>query len=390
MFFSINTYPLDNFDQVHKFDRLYVGVDAGWTLHETATHLMLYKGYCDTNTMSNIVESVIEQTEPTLLGNFCFIIMNKQTGIIKIKTDLYRSFPIYYRRYFEVTNLIPSEHVVWTNNLIEMDQELDVIVTKFNTIGTVNDSLLSVDEVIDSIDQIMDRKVLGLMKNNHLPVRVYLSGGVDSLLVYSYLQKHNVECDRVKYNHVDHDKFWMMNSYDITRNWGYQQIHHWVEPTMLVSGAPGDEFMLRNPVTGDQYLKFRNMNMLELLKQPHWYGCYHYSYFCREKNMAVFRDQDVPTWRTAKEMIWHLCNNVINDWQHWHIGNTLTWTPLRDLEILKLMLRLPVEDALGQLMDCRISKEIIRRNSPELLNLLSEQKNTSNLMRNIALSEFRE
>jgi hypothetical protein len=74
---------------------------------------------------------------------------------------------------------------------------------------------------------------------------------------------------------------------------------------------------------------------------------------------------------------------VINDWQHWHLGNTLTWTPLRDLEIFKLLLRLPTDLATAQIMNSDISQQLIEKNSPGLTALISDQKNTGNVMNNL-------
>ena len=87
---------------------------------------------------------------------------------------------------------------------------------------------------------------------------------------------------------------------------------------------------------------------------------------------------------TKKELQWSLCNNAVNDWQHWHIGNTLTWTPLRDLDIYKMFLRLEPKDAVGQVMDSFISMGLIERNCPGLSNTISDQKNTGNYLKNLA------
>jgi hypothetical protein len=78
-----------------------------------------------------------------------------------------------------------------------------------------------------------------------------------------------------------------------------------------------------------------------------------------------------------------LCNTVVNDWQHWHLGNTLTWTPLRDLELFKLFLALPYEQAVAQIMNSAVSCELIERNVPGLTQVLSDQKNSGNAMRNL-------
>jgi hypothetical protein len=86
---------------------------------------------------------------------------------------------------------------------------------------------------------------------------------------------------------------------------------------------------------------------------------------------------------TDQDFNWSVCNTVVNDWQHWHIGNTLTWTPLRDLELFKLCLRLPPELAKGQIMNSTVSRTLIEQNVPGLTSVLSDQKNTGNVMRNL-------
>jgi hypothetical protein len=74
---------------------------------------------------------------------------------------------------------------------------------------------------------------------------------------------------------------------------------------------------------------------------------------------------------------------VLNDCQHWHLGNTLTFTPLRDLALFKLLLRLPFADAVAQIMHSEISLALIERNDPELLKYISPIKNTGETFSNL-------
>jgi hypothetical protein len=66
----------------------------------------------------------------------------------------------------------------------------------------------------------------------------------------------------------------------------------------------------------------------------------------------------------------------LNDNQHWHLGNTLTFTPLKDIEITKILMGLPKEDLLGQIKNGDITRELIANNDQSLLQYLSDQKNT--------------
>jgi hypothetical protein len=78
-----------------------------------------------------------------------------------------------------------------------------------------------------------------------------------------------------------------------------------------------------------------------------------------------------------------LCDIVANDWQHWHLGETLHWTPLRDLEIFKILMRLPLSDAIDQIMDSTLSRALIEKNVPGATELISDQKNTEPILKNL-------
>ena len=212
-----------------------------------------------------------------------------------------------------------------------------------------------------------------------LPIKSFLSGGVDSLLVYSYLTRAGASVDVVEYLHVDYDHFWRCNSHHLKKFWAYNQIHHWIAPTVLASGAPGDEFMLRSPTTATMYLHSCNHDIRELLKNNP--TCLHHDHFLKPKNKQSIDRYYHAT--SVEQTIWDICNNLVNDWQHWHIGNTLTWTLLRDIEITKLLLRLPLESAIGQVLDSALSKKLIERNILGATAWLSNQKNIEPIRKNL-------
>ena len=384
MFFSITPTPKDNFSQCHRIESFDIYTDEGWYLDQVDRFSVLYKGYADIGTMKTMLPTIVRQQEPELRGNFCAMVFDPETNTIQIKTDRYRSFPIYITDNEEITNLLPQSWTAWSDSLITIDQHLRVTEEKFNLVGPINLDLITLDQAVDQIDSILSERVQGFLQHNTLPIKAFLSGGVDSLLVYSYLQRFTDNYELVKCQHVDYDRFWLMNSGTLKeRFWGYSQIHHWTEPCILTSGAPGDEYMLRSPTTCDLLLKFNNIRMVELLNLPSWRGCLHQEYFRMPKNYKIFEQQKLnPDW--DKEMMWwNLCNTIANDWQHWHLGNTLTWTPLRDLEIFKILLRLPLDIQLTQIMNSDISKVLIERNSPGLSRLISDQKNAGNALRNL-------
>jgi len=383
MFFSISKSPKNNFSNFYQLGKNYVSTDAGWQQLQIKNTTVIYKGYADSDTLDNLLPAIIIQDEPKNLGNFCAIVYDSDSNEIKIKTDRYRSFPIFVDSSQEITNLVKYDYVVWTDGLVTIDSNLTVTETKFDVIGEIDTTPLSVDEVVEKVNTMLSLKTQQFVKHNKLPIRVFLSGGVDSLLVYSYLQKYTNDYQLVKCQHIDYDRFWLLNMHTLKKFWGYQQIHHWNDPCVLTSGAPGDEFMLRSPTTVDLFLKANGYNILELLNQPQWKDCLHRSYYQKPDHLDIFQSQTIDLGIDAESLMWKLCNIVVNDWQHWHLGNTLTWTPLRDIEIFKLFLRLPADQSLPQIMNSDISKQLIDQNKSGLTRLISDQKNTDNCMKNL-------
>lgn len=365
MFFHIADQPQENYPCHCHLGGFWVSTDSGWQLEQVGTAQVLYKGYADSAPLENLLLDIVLQTTPHTLGNFCALVMVDNT--LTIQTDRYRSFPIYISD-TGINNLIATDHTAWTDSMITVHADLIVTETKFDVIGH---AWLPTSN-IDQIDQLLTDKIQQFLSHNQRPLRVFLSGGVDTLLLYSYILKLGVDHDMIWNLHTDLDEFYLANSADIKKYWGYRQIHHWQQPCVLASGTPGDEFMLRSPTTANQYLLKNGTSIAQQL--PAHPDCLHFEYFT--KHLPLFDGQKPAT---APE----LCNTVINDWQHWHLGNTLTWTPLRDLQLFKLFLALPYEQALGQIMNSSVSRELIERNVPGLTEVLSDQKNTGNAMRNL-------
>jgi hypothetical protein len=365
MFFHIAHQPQENYPCHWQLGSFCVSTDLGWQLEQVGTAQVLYKGYADRAELTDLLMDIVLQTTPRMLGNFCAMVMVDDT--LTIQSDRYRSFPIYIGDH-SVNNLIATDRTAWTDSLITVHADLEVTENKFDLIG--NTELPA--STIDQIDELLINKIQRFLSHNQLPLRLFLSGGVDTLLLYSYVHRLGAEYELVWNLHTDLDEFYLANSGDIKKYWGYRQIHHWQTPCVLASGTPGDEFMLRSPTTANQYLLARGTSIPEQLTRHH--NCLHRDYF--SQYTELFNSQT-----SASDI--ELCNTVVNDWQHWHLGNTVTWTPLRDLELFKLFLSLPYEQALGQIMNSAVSCELIERNVPGLTQLLSDQKNTGNLMRNL-------
>lgn len=381
MFFSLSKEVKTNFPNQYTLGELVLNTDNGWHTYSTSSHKVVYKGYTDIGSVILLIDDIIKQQQPVITGNFCCVVYNTETNDITFNTDRYRGFPIYYNNN-EVTNLENLDNTVYSDNIISVNQQLELsypLKSNFDLIGTINTNTLTANEVIDQIDLLLTEKTKNFIRYINRPIKVHLSGGVDSLLVYSYLQKHTDNYELIKCQHFDYDRFWLLNEHLIKQNWSYTQLHHWRESCVLTSGAPGDEFMLRSPTTASMFLKYNNVNIRDVITAD----CLHYNYFNRLKHQELFDSVQLNKMLTKEKFYHTLCDTILNDWQHHHIGNTLTWTPLRDLRIFKLLLQLPLNDAMGQILNSNISQQLIERNFPNGTKLISDQKNSGAPMKNL-------
>ena len=382
MFFYISKSIQSNFPNNYTTTNFVISLDQGWI--ETADqhgNKIWYKGYLDNAILSDYVLSIANEHEPTYNGNFCIIKVFDQG--LTLHTDRLRSFPVWHCEN-GLTNLHPIGETVWTDSTIMLTNDLSLVHAKIDVIGHVEESTLSFEQVVEQVDDILNTKIENFLKNLKLPLRVFLSGGIDTGLVFAYIDKHTKNYELVLNSHIDYDYFYLKNHGFLSSFWGYNQIHHWQEPCVLASGAPGDEFTARSPTTANLLLLHYGTSIPKLLKDPAYADCLHYLYFDKQKYLDYWEQQAKEyTPGSLAEVIKTCCNYNANDWQHWHLGNTLTWTPLRDLEIFKLFARLEPTALKNQIMNSAVQKELIRRNNPRVLNYLSTQKNSKNHMENL-------
>lgn len=374
MFFSITHHADDRFPFHHDLGPFVIGTDAGWSVRTTQHHTLLYKGYLDHHCIDQRLDQIRQEQRPGHTGNFCVMVYDHHSQQIDIKTDRWRSFPMYYDQNRELTNLVPLSKTVWCDGVVTIDADLwcKELTVEFDF------STKSSASTLDDIDVLLADKIQAFVKHNRLPIKIMLSGGVDTTLLYSYMLRFGIDHEVIWESHRDHDYFFLANHHDLIQYWGYIAMPHYRNPCVIVSGAPGDEFTLRSPSTCNQWLLANGSSIpAQLDLHP---DCLHAAYFA--KYQSLYADQQ-RNFQPPDDIVQHICDINLNDWQHWHLGHTLTWTPLRDLELLKLFLALPSDLIKGQIMNSDVSMALIERNHPGLSDIVSDQKNVGNYMRNL-------
>jgi hypothetical protein len=381
MFFSINTAEHDTrFPVRHIHNGFYLALDHGWNYKLINDTLFFYKGYCDNGPLESILQNYLTDTTPQHSGNFCVIVVGDTT--LCVTHDINRSFPLCVYNNEFLTNFpddeidLPKENV-WSDTLVELSKngiKFKQVNNQYNKPNFLETQ--SAADCVKSIASIIKEK-LKFFDTNTLPVNSFLSGGVDTMMSYALAQSY-INVNLVAAEHFDLTEFTLKNYQKITHNfWGYRQIHHWKNPTVLVSGACGDEVFLRGPDMAALWCAWNNYNVVDVLDSIEY--SYHKKYFLKPDKKQIF----VDAWNNRSaiqnysysELCEKICNNVVNDHQHWHIENTITWTPFKDIRILHEILRLPKEDLFDQILYGSIDRKIIAEFNPELNHYVCDHKN---------------
>jgi hypothetical protein len=191
-----------------------------------------------------------------------------------------------------------------------------------------------------------------------------VSGGVDTMYLYSIMRQAGIEFELVDYEHFDYDQFTNHFIKPLrTDYWAYRQIHHWRQPCILATGGCGDEYLFRGPNTVAIWAAWHGIDLVRtMIHQPKGYMV---SYLMRDKNRKIFdhawqnRQQILDDYPTREHLMRYLIDINLNDHQQWHLGHTLTWTPFKDIEIFKIMLRLDHDSLLRHWINAELNWSLI-------------------------------
>ena len=372
MFFNITPVIDRRFPYNYSLDFATLNCDAGWQQFNINNHVIFAKGYSDTHSLCELANDFYQAG--TYTGNFCLI---KFSNTVEITHNKNRGFPLRFCQ-DSVTNLFCSESYqnVWADDNIQIDNNWKIVTNKIQLDTTVQTECLSTTSALDKIFNILIIDIEKFIRTNSPKLKLFCSGGLDTLLVYSLLTYTNTKFDLVTVDHYQTDNFTEANKLALEKNWAYKQIHHWQDPSWVATGGCGDEYFLRGPAVISMLSAWHDIDFNNLLTQST--DSYHYRHFSKydiwqtDWNERRQLQQKYPTKALLNQQI---LNVLLNDHQHWHLGNTLTYTPFKNIEIVKILLQCSVEDLLPQFLNGQLTKDLIARVNPAFLDFLSLYKN---------------
>ena len=380
MFFEISKIKNQNYPNNYELrNGIFLNCDLGWQRIEYKNHIIFFKGYIlDELKDKNFYESIIKDPTPKFNGNFFGIIVG---DTITITNDNCRGSPLQYVQNEKITNLERDHTPVFADKYLTIDDQLTVKENQFSPY-TVSYESVEYDSALNQVDKILCDSFEMFLSKNIKPLKIFITGGIDTLTLFSYIKKFTKNFEIVDYEYKKFTHFHVKNwNTKINKFWAYRQMHNWGEiPTILITGSCGDEYLLRGPNTLSILAEYHQIDVLSLLEKNT--QCYHYAYFKKDENKKYFQNKKNVGTSLKKNVIDHILNNLINDHQHWHIDETICFTPFKNISIPKIILNLPKKNIIEQILDAQFNKDLIIKNNPDDLKLLSKYKNF-NTMENL-------
>jgi hypothetical protein len=359
MFFNIGPNKKEDFPNHVLYNETYIGLDPGWTIIEKENTTYIFKGLTNNGVLTDI-ENIENEG-----GSVCLIKCHNNQ--IKVFGGERRTFPIFYNE-IEISNLYQSNNCFFENKELTIN---NIQVVKNTQDIQYKELNLNDEELFDYLYEYLDQKFSTF--NAETTIKVWPTGGVDTMMIISYMIKHNIPYEIINAEYKIQDYFVCHNRENLGKFWAYKNIVYCKDFNILMTGGNGDEMMLRNPQDAYLITKANGDNLLNLVRGNNFY---HSDYFLKNKHQKSYESV-----KNINLDILNVKNSIIQknyfDYQFWHIGNTLTWAPLNDLKICNIMLNFSYDILLTQLTDAKISKKIIERNNPNLLKYVSPQKNSN-------------
>lgn len=398
MFFQISKQFDPRFHHHRQVGKFRISLDRGWQILEINNKTVLFKGYCESMSMQEVAMQMCKDALPKFRGNFCVLVIDDRH--VTVTHDVDRAFPIYINE-DGVTNLHATKlrEQCWASCQLTVDDELDYVLTQVQPTPCVPTPNLDTQGATDILFDIFASKTQGLLAHNQGPIRSYLSGGLDTLTAFAFLYNQAPQrLEIIDYEHFEYDTFVVQVREELNKFWSYSRIalHHWIDPCIFATGGCGDEFSFRGPSTVATWAAWHDINLLQLMQDRK--TSYHYYYYT-VKNRDIFekiwsdRKNLQSRYRDYQDLSWHLLDVLRNDHQHWHLGNTLTWTPFKDIRIIETLLCMRPDDLVAHTIDNTVCCAMISKIDPGLCQGLSAWKaynsreNVHKLYRHLANSK---
>ena len=279
--------------------------------------------------------------------------------IIKIETNKLRDFPIYYNK-DSVTNFQKLDTPVPIDGTVSIDKEVSISYIE-NFYPKISNEHLTFEECHDILCDAIIENVGTFALSNKKQIYMPAQGGIDTLTVRSVFDVLEVPYETFDLP-TSQPELSSLGSELSKINWGFKQIDE-KKGSVIATGFYGDEWILRNPYYVHAILSLRDVNLIDAFDNLR--SCYMKEYFENYRNKC-----ESPSNISIETLITQICN----DFQIWHLHDTYFLSPLKHLSLLTL-LNADTQTIIDQVTDAKLSKSIIEKCNPKLLDMIDPLKN---------------
>lgn len=354
MFFYIGKdCPIKSVEKVA--DTIYL--DKGWKNYNN-THW--YKGYSTDCVLGDNISQIIDGYKPA--GKWAVI-----SSVGKIYHPILRGFPVYTNER-EVKTNIPLDNFVYEH---------------YQTVPVAKQSnKISLDRASILINEVLTENIINFFKYNSIDrLQVLFSGGLDTLTVWSIVDKLGYDYDLHIHTPTYNDIFGVKQEYqsdliDLCRKklWGYRITSCFNDENYYLTGFYSERMQLREVTQGHTIANYKNKKLYEMPSRNDY--CY---YFLQRSKNKINTE---PVFTTENEVIDWCNRSIFYDYQMWHIDHNYHFSPFYDLRITEIANQLSMEDIVNNAFDAILQKNIVRYNRPDFLSILANYKNEKNVWEN--------
>jgi hypothetical protein len=375
MYFELAQQSNIDFPKHFEMNNFVLSTDLGWSQIDGTYGKIIYKGYAYQDLPACLISLNPENPEP-IHGSFTAII--QKNNKIYIVTDNTREFPIYFDRgKVVITNLTKHQDTAWPDTSLQIDCENNVINSQYKGIDFVPGEQKDINSTTDKTLDILNNSVSTYILKCKDPIRIVPTGGLDSTLMIALLKQNNANFEVIDYEYKKWTYFRWKNGEKIKKENGpwTRYGHTWGEtPVTLAHGWMGDQYFFRDYLPLAVLCKSKNIDLKQEFKR--FEGSYCYEHLCEdmEQRQSSWQEitKEIVDQKSAYKKIFEI---IRGSFLWWTFEKTTYWSPYKDLEILKHVLHLSIEDLLQNAFHGTIQTKMLEIVDPNLLDCITKKKN---------------
>jgi len=375
MYFELAQQSNIDFPKHFEMNNFVLSTDLGWLQIDGTHGKIIYKGYAYQDLPSYLIGLDPEKSE-FIHGSFTAII--QKNNKIYIVTDNTREFPIYFDRgKVVITNLTKHQNTAWPDTSLQIDCEKNEIHSQYKGIDFVPGEQKDMNSTTNKILDILNSSVSNYISKCKDPIRIVPTGGLDSTLMIALLKQNNANFEVIDYEYKKWTYFRWKNGEKIKKENGpwTRYGHTWGEtPVTLAHGWMGDQYFFRDYLPLAVLCKSKNIDLKQEFKR--FEGSYCYEHLCEDMQQRESTWQEITKEIVDQKSAYKKIFEIIRgSFLWWTFEETTYWSPYKDLEILKHILHLSVEDLLQNAFHGTIQTKMLEIVDPNLLDCITEKKN---------------